>query len=269
MRDFAQMALDTAMARGASYADVRVMDVRQRYLSTKNKQPSQVRESQSQGLGVRVIADGAWGFASTDDLTRSSLDACAAQAVEIARASALCRKEEVRLAPEEKIIDRWSAPCGVDPFTVPVSACLDLMLKIDAELLKAQGVTLAEAAMDFRRIEQLFLSSIGSDIYQVKTQTGAGYTATAFAGDEIQRRSYPNSFGGQHQTRGYEGVEELDLLANAPRIAEETVALLRADQCPAGEKDVILGGSQLGLQVHESVGHPIELDRVLGTEANF
>jgi TldD protein len=263
------MALDTAVARGASYADVRVMDVRQRYLSTKNKQPSQVRESQSQGLGVRVIADGAWGFASTDDLTRSSLDACAAQAVEIARASALCRKEEVRLAPEEKIIDRWSAPCSVDPFTVPVSACLDLMLKIDAELLRVQGVTLAEAAMDFRRIEQLFLSSIGSDIYQVKTQTGAGYTATAFAGDEIQRRSYPNSFGGQHQTRGYEVVEELDLLANAPRIAEETVALLRADQCPAGEKDVILGGSQLGLQVHESVGHPIELDRVLGTEANF
>src|SRR2546429_7548143 len=101
MKDLAQSALDTAMARGATYADVRVMDVRQRYLSTKNKQPSQVRESQSQGLGVRVIADGAWGFASTDDLSHVSIDATAARAAEIARASALCKKEEVRLAPEE------------------------------------------------------------------------------------------------------------------------------------------------------------------------
>jgi TldD protein len=269
MREFAQMALDTAVARGATYADVRVMDVRQRYLSTKNHQPSQVRESQSQGLGIRVIADGAWGFASTDDLTRSSIDQTAAQAVAIAQASSLCKSEDVHLAAEDKIVDRWSAACGIDPFTVPVAACLDLLLKINAELLKVQGVTLAEAAMDFRRIEQLFLSSSGSDIYQLKTHTGAGYVATAFAGNEIQRRSYPNSFGGQHQTRGYELVEELDLLGNAGRIAEETVGLLQADQCPMGEKDIILGGSQLGLQVHESVGHPIELDRVLGTEANF
>ena len=269
MREFAQIALDTAVTRGATYADVRVMDIRQRYLSTKNNQPSQVRESQSQGLGIRVIADGAWGFASTDDLSRASIDRTAAQAVEIARASSLCKREDVELAPEDKIVDRWSAACRIDPFTVPVSACLDLMLKIDAELLKVQGVTLAEAAMDFRRIEQLFLSSIGSDIYQIKTQTGAGYVATAFAGNEIQRRSYPNSFGGQHQTRGYELVEEWDLLGNAGRIAEEAVGLLQADQCPMGERDIVLGGSQLGLQVHESVGHPIELDRVLGTEANF
>src|SRR5579864_2514253 len=269
MREFAQMAMDTAVARGASYADVRVMDTRQRYLSTKNHQSSQVRESQSQGLGIRVIASGAWGFASTDDLTRASIDRTAAQAVDIAMASALCKREDVRLAPEDKIVDRWSAPCGIDPFTVPVSACLDLLLKIDAELLKVQGITLAEAAMDFRRIEQLFLSSSGSDIYQLKTQTGAGYVATAFAGNEIQRRSYPNSFGGQYQTRGYELVEEIDLVGNAPRIAEECVALLKAEQCPSGVKDIILGGSQVGLQIHESIGHPIELDRVLGTEANF
>jgi len=143
------------------------------------------------------------------------------------------------------------------------------MLKIDAELRQVPGVTLAEAAMDFRRIEQLFLSSLGSEIYQLKTQTGAGYAATSFAGNEIQRRSYPNSFGGQYQTKGYELVEELNLLENARRVAEESVALLKADQCPAGVKDIILDSSQLGLQIHESIGHPIELDRVLGTEANF
>ena len=137
------------------------------------------------------------------------------------------------------------------------------------ELRRVKGVTLAEAAMDFRRIEQLFLSTAGSEIDQVKTQTGAGFMATSFADGEIQRRSYPNSFGGQYQTRGYELVGELDLLGNAPRIAEEAVALHKADQCPSGVKDIILEGSQLALQVHESIGHPIELDRVLGTEANF
>lgn len=269
MKDVAQRALDTAQARGATYADVRVVEVRQRYLSTKNGQAAQVRESQSLGLGVRAIAEGAWGFAATDDLTRESVDKAAAQAVAIARASARAKKHDLRLAPEQKFVDRWQAACRIDPFRIPVSTCLELMLKVDAELRKVQGVTLAEAAMDFRRVQQLFLSSLGSEILQVKTQTGAGYVATSFAGNEIQRRSYPSSFGGQYQTKGYELVEELDLLGNATRVAEEAVALHQCDQCPSGVKDVLLDGSQLGLQVHESIGHPIELDRVLGTEANF
>lgn len=269
MKEFAQQALDTAASRGATYADVRVVDTRQRYLSTKNGQAAQVRESESLGLGVRVIADGAWGFASTDELTRESVDRVAARAVEIARASALAKKREVRLAPEPKVVDHWTGPCEIDPFSIPVSTCLDLLLKVDAELRAVDGVTLAEAAMDFRHIDQLFLSSAGSDIRQTKTQTGAGYVATSFAANEIQRRSYPNSFGGQYQTRGYELVESLDLVGHARRIAEESVALHKADQCPKGVKDIVLGGSQVGLQIHESIGHPIELDRVLGDEANF
>ena len=216
MKEFATWALDTAVARGATYAEVRVLDTRQRYLSTKNGQTSQVRESQSLGLGIRVIAGGGWGFASTDTLTHADVDRAAALAVEIARASALTKKHDVHLVPEEKIVDHWAAPCRIDPFSIPVSSCLELMLKIDAELRRVPGVTLAEAAMDFRRIEQLFLSSLGSEIYQLKTQTGAGYVATSFAGNEIQRRSYPNSFGGQYQTKGYELVEELKLLENAP-----------------------------------------------------
>jgi len=269
MKDIAGWALDTAKAHGATYADVRVVDLRQRYLSTKNGQAAQVRESQSMGVGVRVVSEGAWGFSATDDLTRSSVDRVAAHAVEIARASASAKKHDVRLAKEPKIIDRWEAPCRIDPFSIPVSTCLELLLEVDRELRRAKGVTLAEGSMDFRRIEQLFLSTAGSEITQKKTQTGAGFVATSFADGEIQRRSYPNSFGGQYQTRGYELVGELDLVANAPRIAEEAVALHKADQCPSGVKDIILEGSQLGLQVHESIGHPIELDRVLGTEANF
>ncbi|MGH9356138.1 MAG: TldD/PmbA family protein, partial [Terriglobia bacterium] len=269
MKEHAQNALDTALARGATYADVRVLDIRQRYLSTKNGQPGQVRESRSLGLGIRVIAEGGWGFASTDDLSGRSVDATAALAVEIARATALCKKRDVALASENRVVDRWESPCRIDPFSVPVSACLDLLLKVDAELRAVKGITLAEAGMDFRWIDQLFLSSEGSDIRQTKTQTGAGFVATCFADNEIQRRSYPNSFGGQYQNLGYELVEEMDMPGHAREIAEQAVELHRCDQCPAGVKDVILGSSQLGLQIHESVGHAIELDRVLGDEANF
>ncbi len=269
MKDWAQNALDTALARGATYADVRVMDIRQRYLSTKNGHPGQVRDSRSLGLGVRVIADGGWGFASTQDMSRASLDSAAAQAVEIARASALCKIRDARLVPENKAVAHWESVCRIDPFTVPVSACLDLLLRTDSEIRKVEGITLAEAALDFRHIDQLFLSSEGSEIRQTKTQTGAGCVATSFAGSEIHRRSYPNSFGGQYQNKGYELVEELDLPGHAGQIAEEAAMLHRCDQCPTGVKEVILGSSQLGLQIHESIGHPIELDRVLGDEANF
>src|SRR2546423_14949890 len=123
--------------------------------------------------------------------------------------------------------------------------------------------------MNFRREEQWFGSSEGSNIHQTKYTAGVGYAAHAFAGSDIQKRSYPNSFGGQWQNKGYELIGELKLLENARRVGEEAVALLKADQCPEGVVDIILDGSPPGLQIHESVGHPIELDRVLGMEANF
>lgn len=129
MKELAHRALETALARGASYVDVRIMDIRQRFLSTKNGQTGQVRDSESFGLGVRVIAEGAWGFAATDELGDDSVDRVAARAVEIARASALAKKRDVQLAPEVKIVDRWESPCRIDPFSIPVSTCLELMLR--------------------------------------------------------------------------------------------------------------------------------------------
>ena len=269
MQDLANWALDTAKRRGASYSDVRVMDIRQRDISTKNGEVGTLSESESLGIGVRVIAGGAWGFASTDRLTREGVQACAAEAVAIAKASGLAKRENVALAPEKPAVDTWQNPFLKDPFRIPVERQIDLLLAADKAMRKVKGVTLAEGSMTFRRIEQLFASSAGSSIYQIKMQSGAGIVATAFAGSEIQKRSYPNSFGGQHTLQGYELIEAMDLVGNAPRIAEECVALHSAAQCPEGTGTIILGASQLGLQIHESIGHPIELDRVLGMEANF
>ncbi len=269
MQDWANWALETARVRGASYADARVMDIRQRDLSTKNGEVGTLAEAESLGIGVRVIAEGAWGFASTDRLTREGVQACAAQAVAIAQASALAKRHDVVLAPEQPYVDTWQNPYIKDPFRIPLERQLDLLLAADAEMRRVPGVTLTETSMQFRRIEQLFASSIGSLIYQTKVQSGCGIVATSFADNEIQKRSYPNSFGGQHTLQGYELIESLDLVGQAQRVGEEAVALHKAAQCPEGVRTILLDGGQLGLQVHESVGHPIELDRVLGMEANF
>src|SRR4030081_3668661 len=269
MKATARLALDAASVRGVTYADARVVSIRSRSLTTKNGRVGHASESESLGIGVRVIADGAWGFAASSDLGRAAVESTAARAVEIAKASARVKREDVQLAPEPAAVAEWTTPFKVDPFSTSVEQNLDLLLKIDAEMRAVAGVALAETGMNFQREESWFLSSEGSDIHQTKYSTGAGYTAYAFAGSEIQKRSYPNSFGGQWQNRGYEQIEEMKLVENARRVAEDAVALHQADQCPEGSATIILDGSQLGLQIHESIGHPIELDRVLGMEANF
>jgi TldD protein len=197
------------------------------------------------------------------------LERAAALAWDIARSGAFAVKTGVELAHEDAYQAVWHSPCRVDPFSVPLENNLALLFAVDGELRRNPGITLAEASMIFRRDRQYFGSTAGSRIEQTRTTSGAGFVAYSFRENEIQKRSYPNSFGGQHQLKGYELVEELNLLENAPRVAEEAVALHSAAQCPEGRSDLILDSSQLGLQIHESIGHPIELDRVLGTEANY
>src|SRR6202140_4547903 len=269
MKDLASWALDTAHQRGASYADVRVVDERGRALATKNGKIGNASDSRSQGFNVRVMVDGAWGFASSADLGRASVEAKAAAAVAIAKASAKVKQKDVKLVPEKAATADWTTPHKIDPFSISIEQNLGLLQKIDAELRSVKGVTLAETNMNFRREELWFFSSDGANIHQTKVTTGAGYVAYSFAGSEIQKRSYPNSFGGQWQNKGYELIDGLKLVENARRIGEEAFALHSADQCPEGVFDIILESSQLGLQIHESIGHPIELDRVLGMEANF
>ncbi len=269
MKELAAWALDTAKLRGAALAEARIVDERHRSLGTKNGKIGSASDAESLGIGIRVIAGGAFGFAATDDLSREGVEGCAARAVEIAKASATVKSQELRMAPEPAHQADWASPCAIDPFAIPIEKNLELLFAIDEELRKNKGVTLAEANMNFRRYEQWFFSTEGSEIHQTIVTSGAGYAAHSFAGTEIQKRSYPNSFGGQYQNRGYELIEELKLLEHAPEIAEQAVALHSADQCPEGTLDIVLDSSQLSLQIHESIGHPIELDRVLGMEANF
>jgi TldD protein len=269
MKHIANWALDSAASRGATYADVRVVAQRSRALTTKNGKVGSASDAESVGMSVRVLAEGAWGFAASAELGRGAVEATAARAVEVARASARVKQHDVQLAPEKPVVAEWTTPHRIDPFSVSVEQVIDLLLKVDVELRSVEGVTLAETNVNFNREEQWFLSSEGADIHQTKISTGAGYAAYVFVDNELQKRSYPNSFGGQWQNKGYELIDELKLVENARRIAEEAVALHHAVRCPEGTFDIVLDSSQLGLQIHESVGHPIELDRVLGMEANF
>jgi len=269
MKQILGWALNAAAQPGVSYVDARIVDNRSRSLATKNGKVSHASDAESLGIGMRVLADGAWGFAASDDLSRAAIESAAARAFAIAKASAQVKQQNVQLAPEKAVTAQWATPFQIDPFTISIEQNLDLLLKIDAEMRAVPGVTLAETSMNFHREEQWFASSEGASIHQTKYSTGAGYAAYAFAGTEIMKRSYPNSFGGQWQNKGYELIGELKLVENARRVAEEAVALHKAEQCPEGILTIILDSSQLGLQIHESVGHPIELDRVLGMEANF
>jgi TldD protein len=268
MHGLARLAIDTASARGAGYADARLIEIRDEELHFKNGEPAGVERSGSTGLGVRVLVGGAWGFAATDDLTKEGAERCAAQAVAVGRASAQLLQQAVRLVPEPAHRAVWTSPCRTDPFTVSLETKLDLLSRIDAQLRSVKGVRNAESFLHFVREHQLYVSTEGSEIEQTRTRSGGGMVATAVRDGDIQRRSFPASEGG-HLLAGWEHIEALPWVETAPRVAEEAVALLQADQCPAGTFDVVLGGSQLALQIHESVGHPTELDRVLGMEANY
>src|SRR6266849_8150637 len=199
MKHIADWALNTATQRGATYADVRIVDERQRSLATKNGKVGHAASGESLGLGVRVLVDEAWGFAATDDMSREAVERTAAKAVDIAKASARVKEQPIRLAPEPAAKIEWASPCKIDPFRTSIEENLDLLTRIDAELMAVKGVTLAESSLHMGRYEQWFYSTEGSDIHQTRYRTGAGFAALAFQGTEIMKRSYPNSFGGQYQ----------------------------------------------------------------------
>ncbi len=269
MRSFALEALEEARSAGADYADVRFVETAREEIGVKNGRVALVTRTDDRGFGVRVLARGAWGFSSSAIPSRDEARRVAREAVEIAHASARLAERPVALAPVEPIVATWRTPFRLDPFEVPLEEKIDLLFSIDEAARRVMGVTVVQGEMSFRRIRKAFVSTEGAAIEQEILRSGIGYAVTAVRAGDLQVRSYPNSFGGQFQTKGYELIGEWPLVAEAERVASEAVALLSAEQCPSGARDIILDSSQLALQVHESCGHPIELDRVLGAEANY
>lgn len=269
MKDLCNRALDLAQVKGASYADIRVVGRESQSIMVKNGNVEGLSWSQNQGFGVRVLVDGAWGFAASSLVTAAEVDRVTALAVGIARASGLVKRQEVRLDAPRPVVGSYRTPVQIDPFSVPVEVKIALLLQADAAMRRVTGVRVAKSNTEALRETKTFASTEGSYIEQEIVETGGGIDCTAVGDGEVQKRSYPNSFGRHQGTVGWELVAGLDLPANGERIATEAVALLTAPQCPSGVTTVILGATQLALQVHESCGHPIELDRVLGSEAAY
>ena len=265
MRDLSQRALDTAVQRGATYADVRVVRRDEESISVKSGRVDAVGSGESEGFGVRVIVDGAWGFAASSRMTGDEADRVAAEAVRIARASATAKRRTVVLDDRPPAHGSYRTPYTIDPFAVSIEDKVALLLEAERTMARIEGVAFAEASYSAQREWKAFAASDGSDTDQEITHVVAALEVNAVDGDELQRRSYPDS----GQAAGWEWVVGLDLVGNAARIAPESVALLSAPQCAPGRRTIILDPSQLYMQVHESCGHPTELDRVYGTEASY
>ncbi|MFQ5885916.1 MAG: TldD/PmbA family protein [Anaerolineae bacterium] len=269
MKELAHRALNLAQLKGAAYGDIRIIHLVTERIDVKNGVVEGLSLNRDQGFGIRVLVDGAWGFASSSRLTLEEIERVTTQAVEIAKASALVKRDDGELGPPEVHKDAYRTPVKIDPFSIPLEEKIALLLAADGEMRRVKGIAVAESGMIFVRENQIFASTEGSYIEQEIIESGAGLEAMATSQDEVQTRSYPNSFGRHQGTAGYEFIESMGLVENAQRTAEEAVALLTAKQCPSGITTLILGGTQLALQVHESCGHPIELDRVMGTEASY
>jgi TldD protein len=269
MRDVALRALDTARLRGASYADVRIVQLQSQSVTARNNNVEGLVVDESLGFGVRVIVGGYWGFSSSNRMTTAEADRVAGEAVKIAKASALAGGPKANIGPPVRHVASYVTPIVKDPFSVSLEEKIDLLLRANGSMAGVPNIVMAESNLYNQREQKTFASSEGAYIEQDLYETGAMIHATAVAEDEVQERSYPNSVGRHQGTEGWEFVERWDLAGNAGRIAEEASALLTAKPCPPGVTTVILDGSQVGLQIHESCGHAIELDRVLGTEAAF
>ena len=266
MRDLCAAAVEAATAAGAEYADARVVIKRDQLVATKNGRVDRMADAESEGIGVRVLVNGAWGFACDRRLTDEGARNAATRACSFARAAA--GRHSRALAPLEARSGRHESGVERDPFAVPLADKVDLCLRADAAL-QGPDVIVRQVMVRARREHKLLLSSEGTEVEQILTESGAGMDCAAARDGVFQLRSYPSAHVGSSCQSGWEYVDGLRLVEEAPRVAEQAAALVRADPCPSGVTDVVLDGDQVALQVHESVGHPTELDRVYGTEASY
>jgi TldD protein len=258
--------MDAAAAR-CDYADVRVVRSRHESISTRNGRIDELERHEAEGAGIRVRHGGGWGFVATRELDRAGLEAALARALEVAEAQP--GAAPAPLTEEAPARGRHESPCERDPFEVSAEEKLGTLLAADEAMRAAADVAITTAHFQAWSHDQLFASTEGALCDQRTVDCGGGIAAVAVDEGETQVRSYPASFRGDVARAGYEHFTGLDLAGHAPRVAEEARALLGAPDCPAERTTLILDGQQLALQVHESVGHAIELDRVLGLEASY
>jgi len=261
--------LDSARLKKVQYGDIRVVRRLRQEIAVKNEQVEALEDSEDFGFGIRVLYRGAWGFASSSEVNPKEMETALTRALKIARASSPAKGREVFFPASRPVIDMYKTPVSVDPFSISPDRRLLLLLGADEIIRRNPKVKISEAFMGIYKINKIFASTEGSCIEQEIVECGAGISATAIEGGEVQVRSYPNSFRGNFATRGYEWIEGLNLKDHAERVGDEASRLLSAKPCPSKVTALILDGPQLALQVHESIGHPIELDRILGTEASY
>ena len=265
--ELADAALASARKAGATYADVRINRYRNQFIFTRDRRIQNIVNAEDYGFGVRVVVDGTWGFASSSRVTKDEIARVAAQAVGIARANRAVNAEPVVLAPVEAYKTEWNTPVKKDPFAMPLEPKVDLLMQINDIALKVPGASFVNAFMQFVNEQKYFASTEGSQIRQSLIRSYPSFSVTAVdraTGKFYSRRALTTPMG-----TGYEYVESYPLLEEARVAAEEAVATHKAKPVAAGQKTLILHPTNLWLTIHESVGHPTELDRALGYEANY
>ena len=258
--------VDRAAGR-CDYADARrVVRARER-LATRNGEVETAAVEESDGVGVRVRVGGAWGFASSSDPGPAGAQDALRRALAVAESQPAVAPTP--LAPAAPARGHWQGPCERDPFAIPVERKLELLLSADAALRGDPRIVRTQARCLSLRTTTAFASTDGGACTQTRTECGGGILAAAVEADELQVRSWPGEHDGGVAGAGWEQVEALRLVEEAPRVAEEAIALLAAPDYPAGVRTLVLHGEQVGLQLHESIGHALELDRILGGELSY
>lgn len=267
-KELVNSALDTIKTLGATYGDVRLIRKEEEYILVRNGQVAVLRRDEDSGIGIRCIAQGSWGFAATSKLELRDVKRTAGLSVKIAKASSRLKDKDVSLAPTEIYTDTYQTKVELDPFNVSLQEKIGLLLKVDEIMRRVKGVKIREAELSFVKKYQVFASTEGSYIEQTIYQSGGSISATALKGNITGERTYPG-MKGHYKSQGFEFIKRLEFEKNAERVAQEAVALTTAKECPQITTTVILDGSMVAIQVHETVGHPTELDRVLGTEVSL
>jgi TldD protein len=266
VRELCEAAVEAALGAGAAYADARAVIRRNQNVLTKNGRVEAVSDIETEGIGVRVLVAGAWGFACDRRLTREGAAEAARRAVQFARAAPAANGHA--LAPVEPASGAYRTPRECDPIEVPLEEKVALCLHAE-EALAHEQIKVTQASVRAQSERKMLVTSEGAVVEHDTCECGAGVDAIAVGDGSYQIRSYPSAHGGTSAQAGWEHVEALALAREAPRVAEEAVALLTADPCPPGVTDIVIDAEQMVLQVHESVGHPTELDRIYGTEASY